>query len=209
VKSSVVSRGSTLLTIRGATVAKSPLRSLTHTWPEAATADYLLLCQPERNIVVVGHSLGQVTSIMVFTPQGQRVLGDGLLLPNPIREGLPTNRPESSHPCQPARRSIMTRNAWGSLLGLNSVRTKFYPRSARAGWARSTVPATGFDDYGRRVFEGDAAIVVIGIAQRGEISRLRACEQCGSWFFASANTSHNARKFCKDACRLKHFHHRR
>ena len=68
---------------------------------------------------------------------------------------------------------------------------------------------SGFDDYGRRVFEGDAAIVVIGIAQRGEISRLRACEQCGSWFFASANTSHNARKFCQDACRLKHFHHRR
>jgi hypothetical protein len=64
----------------------------------------------------------------------------------------------------------------------------------------------GPNDYGRRVFEGDVAIVVIGIAERGEISRLRACEQCGSWFFASANTSHNARKFCRDACRLKHFH---
>ena len=66
----------------------------------------------------------------------------------------------------------------------------------------------GPSDYGRRVFEGDVAIVVIGIAERGEISRLRACEQCGSWFFASANTSHNARKFCRDACRLKHFHSR-
>jgi hypothetical protein len=65
---------------------------------------------------------------------------------------------------------------------------------------------SGPNDYGRRVFEGDVAIVVIGIAERGEISRLRACKQCGSWFFASANTSHNARKFCKDACRLKHFH---
>src|SRR5262249_35258879 len=60
----------------------------------------------------------------------------------------------------------------------------------------------GFDDYGRRVFEGDAAIVIIGIAERGEVSRLRACEQCGTWFFASAHTSHNARKFCKGACRL-------
>lgn len=67
----------------------------------------------------------------------------------------------------------------------------------------------GPSDYGRRVFEGDVAIVVIGIAERGEISRLRACEECGSWFFASANTSHNARKFCKDACRLKHFHSRK
>jgi hypothetical protein len=67
----------------------------------------------------------------------------------------------------------------------------------------------GPSDYGRRVFEGDVAIVVIGIAERGEISRLRACEQCGLWFFASANTSHNARRFCKDACRLKHFHARK
>jgi hypothetical protein len=67
----------------------------------------------------------------------------------------------------------------------------------------------GPDDYGRRVFETDAAIVVIGIAERGEISRLRACEQCGSWFFASANTSHNARKFCTESCRLKHFHERK
>jgi hypothetical protein len=67
----------------------------------------------------------------------------------------------------------------------------------------------GPSDFGRRVFEADAAIVVIGIAQRGEISRLRACEQCGSWFFASANTSHNARKFCSDSCRLKNFHKRR
>jgi hypothetical protein len=66
----------------------------------------------------------------------------------------------------------------------------------------------GPDDHGRRVFEGDVAIVVIGIAERGEISRLRACEQCGLCFFASANTSHNARRFCKDACRLKHFHSR-
>lgn len=67
----------------------------------------------------------------------------------------------------------------------------------------------GPNDYGRRVFEGDVAIVVIGIAERGEICRLRACEQCGLWFFASANTSHNARRFCKDACRLKHFHSRK
>jgi hypothetical protein len=73
------------------------------------------------------------------------------------------------------------------------------------------IPVTynGASDYGRRVFEGDAAIVVIGITQRGEILRLRACEHCGSWFFASANTSHNARKFCKEACRLKHFHNQR
>jgi hypothetical protein len=67
----------------------------------------------------------------------------------------------------------------------------------------------GPSDFGRRVFEADAAIVVIGIAQRGEVSRLRACEQCGSWFFASANISHNARKFCSDSCRLKNFHERR
>lgn len=66
----------------------------------------------------------------------------------------------------------------------------------------------GPNDHGRRVFEADAAIVVIGIAQRGEIARLRSCEQCGSWFFASANTSHNARKFCSDTCRLKKFHSR-
>jgi hypothetical protein len=64
----------------------------------------------------------------------------------------------------------------------------------------------GPGDYGRRVFEADAAIVVIGIAERGEIARLRACEQCDAMFFASANTSHNARKFCKESCRLKHFH---
>jgi hypothetical protein len=67
----------------------------------------------------------------------------------------------------------------------------------------------GPNDYGRRVFEADAAIIVIGIAQRDEIARLRACEQCGSWFFASANTSHNARKFCNDSCRLKKFHSQR
>jgi hypothetical protein len=67
----------------------------------------------------------------------------------------------------------------------------------------------GPGDQGRRVFEADAAIVVIGIAQRGDIGRLRACAQCGTWFFASANTSHNARRFCNDSCRLKNFHGRR
>lgn len=78
-------------------------------------------------------------------------------------------------------------------------------RRRRAG-SRLQLPPP--NDYGRRVFEGDAAIVVIGIAKRGEISRLRSCIQCGSWLFASANTSHNARKFCKEACRLKYFHQR-
>lgn len=71
----------------------------------------------------------------------------------------------------------------------------------------------GPKDYGRRVFEADAAIIVIGIAQRDEIARLRQREQCGSWFFASANTSHNARKFCNDSCgpftRCRHHFHTR
>ena len=64
----------------------------------------------------------------------------------------------------------MTRNAWGSLLGLNSVRTKLSRRSVQAAWVKCTVPATCG-------WSGDVAIKVLPANLSSDLSLRQRLER--------------------------------